>query len=226
MVNNTADLNPATDAVGKLAEQIERLSLGEQVCLLQRLAHAIEQKVALPCPGSVQTSPTEQPAQPVLSRPSATPALTPKLQSITYRIIGCALAVHRRLGRGLREDNYQRALEAQFIHAGLVCRPQQQFAIYDELEHHPGGLGKLLGYYIPDFVIEDQVIVEIKALAQTNDSHLAQVIGYLVVSNCPVGLLINFGERSLHPRRILRPSRSQPQHINTQWLWNPSQAAT
>ena len=202
------------------AGQIEELSLAEQVCLLQRLAHAIERKIALPAFPPIHSPSAEQQDQPTPDQPAVSRAVTAELQSITYRIIGCAQAVHRQLGRGLREDNYQRALEVQFNQAGLACRPQQKFAVYDRPQNH-GSLGKLLGYYIPDFVIENQVIVEIKALAQTDTSHTAQVIGYLVVSGCPVGLLINFGERSLHPRRILRPANMQPHHINTQWLWNP-----
>lgn len=222
-MSNLVGFDPPASTVDRLAGQIEELSLVEQVHLLQRLAHAIERKIALPSLTPIHSPSAEQQNQPTPDQPAVSRVVTAELQSITYRIIGCAQAVHRQLGRGLREDNYQRALAAQFIQAGLDCRPQQKFAVYDRPQNH-GSLGTLLGYYIPDFVIENQVIVEIKALAETDVSHTAQVIGYLVVSGCPVGLLINFGERSLHPRRIIRPANMQPHHINTQWLWNPFQS--
>jgi hypothetical protein len=79
----------------------------------------------------------------------------------------------------------------------------------------------LVGYYIPDFVIEGKIIVEIKALRNVDNSHLGQVIGYLAVSGCPIGLLINFGERSLRYRRVLPPQKSIEHLLNRQWLFVP-----
>jgi hypothetical protein len=79
----------------------------------------------------------------------------------------------------------------------------------------------LIGYYIPDFVVESKVIVEIKALNGLDNSHIAQVIGYLAVSGLPVGLLINFGLHSLQYKRILPPSKIQEHLINRQWLFVP-----
>jgi hypothetical protein len=79
----------------------------------------------------------------------------------------------------------------------------------------------LIGYYIPDFVIEERIIVEIKALSGIDNSHVAQVICYLAISGCPVGLLLNFGARSLQYKRILLPTNIQPGLINRQWLFVP-----
>ena len=79
----------------------------------------------------------------------------------------------------------------------------------------------LVGYYIPDFVVEEQIIVEIKALRGLDNSHLAQVIGYLAVSGCPIGLLINFGERSLRHQRIFPPQKLTNHLLNRQWLFVP-----
>ena len=80
---------------------------------------------------------------------------------------------------------------------------------------------RLIGYYIPDFIVDNRVIVEIKALPGLDDSHVAQIIGYLAVSGCEVGLLINFGQRSLEWKRILPPKRIQEHKVNRQWLFVP-----
>jgi hypothetical protein len=79
----------------------------------------------------------------------------------------------------------------------------------------------LIGYYIPDFIVEDKVVVEIKALRGLDNSHLAQVIGYLAVGKYPIGLLINFGLRSLQYKRILPPKNVTEHRVNRQWLFVP-----
>ena len=135
---------------------------------------------------------------------------------LTYKIIGCAMASHRGLGPGLREDTYQRDLEVHLARAGLALEAQKLFEVYDSL-----GGGGLIGYYIPDFVIDEKVIVEIKAVNGLNNNHLAQVISYLAVSGNPLGLLINFGERSLRYRRILPPQKVIDHQVTHQWLFIP-----
>ena len=135
---------------------------------------------------------------------------------LTYQIIGCAMAVHRAHGPGLREDTYQRDLESHLAEKGLDFEAQRLYEVHDS------GQGEsLIGYYIPDFVVAEQVIVEIKALQGLDNSHLAQVIGYLAVSGCPLGLLINFGRRSLEWKRILPPKDVAEHQVNRQWLWVP-----
>ena len=134
----------------------------------------------------------------------------------TYKIIGSAMAVHRELGPGLRENSYQRALSNALSEAGLAFEEQKLYEIYDDPEQQ-----QLVGYYIPDFVVERIVVVEIKALRGLDNSHLAQIIGYLAVSCCPVGLLINFGERSLRYRRVFPPRKLVEHIINRQWLFVP-----
>ncbi len=126
------------------------------------------------------------------------------------------MAVHRELGPGLRENSYQRSLANFLSDASLSFEEERLYPIYDDTAHE-----RLIGYYIPDFVVEEKVIVEIKALTMIDNSHLAQVIGYLIVSGLSVGLLINFGERSLHYRRIFPPKKVQEHLINRQWLFVP-----
>lgn len=141
--------------------------------------------------------------------------ITP-FDDLTYKVIGCAMAVHRALGSGYRENTYQRDLAILFSEAQLSFESQKLYEIYDSLKSE-----QLIGYYIPDFVIEDALIVEIKALKVLDNSHLAQVIGYLAVTGFQVGLLINFGERSLKYRRILPPKDITEHRVNHQWLFVP-----
>lgn len=137
--------------------------------------------------------------------------------AITHQIISCAMTVHRELGPGLREDSYQRALANNLASTELTFQAQKLYSVYDDPYHQ-----QLIGYYIPDFVVADNVIVEIKALRAIDNSHIAQVVGYLTVTCCSVGLLINFGERSLRFRRIFPPQKViDHQIINRQWLFIP-----
>lgn len=146
----------------------------------------------------------------------ASKLISTPLDAVTYKIIGCAMAVHRTLGPGLREDSYQRALENALSDDSLAFESQKMYPVYDDLAQE-----RLVGYYIPDFVVENSVIVEIKALRSLDNGHLAQVIGYLAVSGCFLGLLINFGERSLRTRRVLPPRKVIDHLVNRQWLFIP-----
>ena len=135
---------------------------------------------------------------------------------LTYKIIGCAMAVHRKLGPGLKEETYQRDLGLTFDEAKMEHEPQKNIEVYDTSH------GKvLIGYYIPDYIVARLIVVEIKALKGLDNSHVAQVIGYLAVTGCPLGLLINFGERSLKWRRILPPKNISEHQVNRQWLFVP-----
>jgi GxxExxY protein len=134
-------------------------------------------------------------------------------ENLTYRIIGAAMSVHRRMGPGHKEDVYQRALEAEFVSVGVSFEAQKTLEVYDA--------GRLVGYYIPDFIVEGKAIVEIKAFAQLPQKYLGQVITYLNHTGLPVGLLINFGERSLRSRRVFPSPQAAEFRINHQWLFTP-----
>jgi GxxExxY protein len=135
-------------------------------------------------------------------------------EDITYRIVGAAMAVHRRIGPGQKEVVYQRALEGEFEKAGLAFEAQKNLEVYDE--------ERLVGYYIPDFIVEAKVIVEIKAFATLHQKYLGQVITYLNHTGLAIGLLINFGERSLRPRRIFPSPQAAEFRVNHQWLFVPN----
>jgi GxxExxY protein len=142
--------------------------------------------------------------------------LTTPYDTLTYKIIGCAMAVHRELGPGLRENSYQRSLANYLSDVGLSFLQEKPLSVFDDPDQQ-----RLVGYYIPDFMVEGAVIVEIKALRGLDNNHLAQIIGYLAVSGCAIGLLINFGERSLRYRRVFPPQKVIDHLVNRQWLFVP-----
>ncbi len=135
---------------------------------------------------------------------------------LTYKIIGEAMSVHRKLGPGYKEDTYQRDVEVRYTEGRLAYLAQKNYEVYDTANGNV-----LIGFYIPDFVVADKVVVEIKALKGLDKSHEAQVIAYLAVTKCPLGLLINFGARSLQYRRILPPKDIANHQVNRQWLFVP-----
>jgi GxxExxY protein len=134
-------------------------------------------------------------------------------EDLTYRIIGAAMAVHRRIGPGQKEAIYQRALEAQLEQEGLNFEPEKKLPVYDG--------NRLLGFYIPDFIVEGKVIVEIKAFSTLSHKYLGQVITYLNHTGLSVGLLINFGERSLRHRRVFPSPQATEFRHNYQWMFVP-----
>jgi GxxExxY protein len=140
-------------------------------------------------------------------------AVETPLDALTYKIIGCAMALHRELGPGLREDTYQRGLETRLSESGLAFESQQLLEVHAD--------GTLVGYYVPDLVVEGAVVVEIKALDALDNAHLAQVISYLAITGCKIGLLVNFGARSLGWRRIFPPRAVTAHQANQRWLFVP-----
>ncbi|MCC5907175.1 MAG: GxxExxY protein [Balneolaceae bacterium] len=124
-----------------------------------------------------------------------------KLDDITYKIIGCAMKVHNQLGNGFQEVIYQRCLEIEMNRAKLQFgREIDQDIYYDDI---------VVGTRRADFVVQDKVIVEIKAVINLEDVHLAQAKNYVVAYDFPVGLLINFGSTSLDFKKIFNPKYNQ-----------------
>ena len=197
-----------SSSIERIEQELATLPLEKQVQILQHLLASTVQRLEAREIVRRQEGPKSE-----IGRKNLVPH---ESDALTYPIIGCAMNVHQQLGCGLREVSYQRALEEQLKRSHLAYRPQQKIAVYDK-DKDP----HLLGYYIPDFVVEDSVVVEIKALDGLGNSHVAQVIAYLAVTQCRVGLLISFGERSLIWRRIFPPIDLQAHRVNTQWLWNP-----
>ena len=109
---------------------------------------------------------------------------------ISFRIIGCAMELHRKVGAGLLESAYENALAYELKSAGLTV--QQQLAmpfVYKEIKMD-------VGYRI-DLLVENKVIVEIKSLENLAPVHFSQLLTYLKLSEKKLGLLINFNCKTL-----------------------------
>lgn len=118
-----------------------------------------------------------------------------KYSDITGKIIGSAMTVHSQLGNGFQEVIYQRALAIEMKKRGLNFQRELEMPIfYDEYK---------IGTRRVDFLVEEKVMVEIKAIIQLEDVHLAQAINYLEAYHLEVGLLINFGAKSLQFKRLI-----------------------
>ncbi len=121
------------------------------------------------------------------------------LEEITFKIIGCAMKVHNTLGNGFQEVIYQRCLAIELEKAKLTYVREQEQTIYYE--------GIDVGTRRVDFFIEEKVLIEIKALINLEDVHLAQAKNYLVAYDMEVGLLINFGAVSLQYKKVFHSKK-------------------
>jgi GxxExxY protein len=117
-----------------------------------------------------------------------------KYSDITGKIIGAAIEVHKTLGNGFQEVIYQRALELEFAEQGIDFIREFEMPIF--YKDHQIGTRRV------DFLVADIISVEIKAILKLEDVHFAQAINYLEAYNLEIGLLINFGSRSLETKRL------------------------
>ena len=118
------------------------------------------------------------------------------LQEETYQIIGICMEVHRILGKGLLEIVYKDAIEYEFKKGSITYEREKKY----EVEYK----GIILPhYFFADFIVFDNIILEVKAQKGIVDEHYSQVINYLAISNCKLGLIINFGENSLITKRVI-----------------------
>ena len=116
------------------------------------------------------------------------------INQLTHQIIGAAMEVHSTLGNGFQEVIYQRALSIELQHRGLPFEREFEMRI-DYKGYH-------VGTRRVDFFVAGFVMVEIKAVIQLEDVHLAQAMNYLEAYKLETGLLINFGSKSLEFKRI------------------------
>ncbi len=120
-----------------------------------------------------------------------------KLEEITYKIIGASMKIHNTLGNGFQEVIYQRCLAIELERAGLSFeREKEQSVFYDGIQ---------VGTRRADFVVENCIIVELKALINLEDVHLSQAKNYVVAYDFQIGLLINFGSQSLQYKKVFHP---------------------
>ena len=117
-----------------------------------------------------------------------------KYSELTGKIIGCAMTVHSNLRNGFQEVIYQRALEIEMADQGILFQREYEMPIHYK--------GQKIGTRRVDFLVEDVVSVELKAIIQLEKVHLAQALNYLEAYNLEIGLLLNFGSDSLEFKRL------------------------
>lgn len=123
-------------------------------------------------------------------------------EDLTGKIIACAYTVHNSLGAGFLESVYQKSLAIELAKQGLSGMMEKKVPVYYE--------GELVGNFRADLVVEDRVIVEIKAIDKLATPHEVQLVNYLVATNTRIGLLINFGTQSVEVKRKYK----DPQQTN------------
>jgi len=115
-------------------------------------------------------------------------------KELTEKIIAAAMQVHKTLGNGFQEVIYQRAMEIELRIMGLSFEREKEMTIFYR--------GEDIGTRRVDFFVETKIMVELKAIIILEDVHLAQAMNYLEAYNMEVGLLINFGAKSLQFKRV------------------------
>jgi GxxExxY protein len=124
-----------------------------------------------------------------------------KYEALTHKIIGCAMKVHSTLGNGFQEVIYQRALAIEMQKNKLEFQKEMEMKIfYDGID---------IGTRRVDFFVAEFIMVELKAVIKLEDIHLAQAMNYCQAYNLPIGLLINFGSKSLEYKRVYNVNHTE-----------------
>jgi GxxExxY protein len=116
-------------------------------------------------------------------------------KELSYKIIGIAMEVHRELGYGFLEKVYENAM--------VVLCEENNIKIEQQKELRVKFHGKEIGHYIPDLIVDDKIIVELKVAIGIKDIHKAQTANYLKVTGIKLGIIINFGKEKLEYERVV-----------------------
>ena len=116
-------------------------------------------------------------------------------KNITEKIIGSFYSVYNTLGSGFLESVYEKALIIEFNERGLKTETQKPLVV----KYHD----KVVGEFRPDIIVEDKIIIEIKAISKLSKIHESQILNYLKATDLRLGFLVNFGEKLEYQRRIL-----------------------
>jgi GxxExxY protein len=126
---------------------------------------------------------------------------------LTYKIIGCAMKVHNVLGNGFQKVIYQRCMVIELEkHGARFLREEEMPIYYDD---------KVVGTRRADFIVESNVLIELKATIKLEDAHLAQGLNYLEAYKIEKGLLINFGAPSLEVKRLFRKQKQAMNNLHS-----------
>jgi len=117
-------------------------------------------------------------------------------QKETYKIIGICMEVHKNLGPGLLEIVYKDALEIEFKENNIPFEREKEYSIEYK--------GKTLPHkFYADFIINEDIVLEVKAIKEFSNEHIAQILNYIKLSRSEIGLLINFQTKSLQYKRYI-----------------------
>lgn len=119
-----------------------------------------------------------------------------EFEETTRRIIGCAYQVYNTMGPGFLESVYEKCMLIELLKSGLKAEAQKAITVY--YENH------VVGEFVADIIVDDAIILELKAVKQIAKAHEIQLVNYLVATGKPVGLLINFGETKVEIKRKVK----------------------
>ena len=122
-------------------------------------------------------------------------------EELSGAIIGAAMEVLNELKPGLDAKLYERAIVIELRHRGRLIEAQRSFPVFHRTE--------LIGDLIPDLIVDNKVIVDAKVVSYFNDSHVAQMIGYLSITGLELGLLLNFQSAQLDWKRVVRQIKTE-----------------
>ena len=118
-----------------------------------------------------------------------------KNNDIVYQVVGCAMEVINELGLGLREKTYEKALVVELKRNNILFSQQKIYRVFYKNVH--------IDNYVPDLLVNDEVILEIKVVENICDEHIGQVINYLKISGFSLGLILNFKHPKLGWKRVI-----------------------
>jgi len=124
------------------------------------------------------------------------PAPVNQYSDILEKLIGCAYRVYNKMGFGFLESVYEKCLLLELAKSGLKAVSQQSITVRYE--------GNVVGEFVADIVVENNIIVELKSVRMISKVHEAQLVNYLVATGKPVGLLLNFGEQRVEVKRKVK----------------------
>ena len=130
----------------------------------------------------------------VIQQQAVEPAVYP-YKDLTQKVIGAAMEVHRNLGPGFLESVYEAALAVEFRSQNILFEEQRPVDVYYK--------GSVVKQFFCDFLADNALIVEVKAIKQLTDMEMGQVLNYLKATNLKLGLLLNFGAKSLQYKRVI-----------------------
>jgi GxxExxY protein len=116
-------------------------------------------------------------------------------KELSYKIVGCAMEVHSKLGSGFLEKVYENALMVLFRKEGIAARQQTPIKVNFE--------GELVGEYYADILVDEKIILELKTTDKIVDIHRAQMLHYLRATGIKLGMILNFGSKSFEYERLV-----------------------